>query len=220
MSFEICLFDLDGTLTDPKVGITKSFQYALSAFGIHEQLDNLMRFIGPPLRESFMVSYGFSESETENAVEKFREYYAKTGVFENAVYPEIPGLLQQLGESGRILAVATSKAKFYADIILKHFDIDKHFSFVSGDEMDGSLTKTGKREIIRIALESLDPEREKAAIMIGDRKHDVNGAREAGIESIGITWGYGSRDELESAGATRIADSAAEVYRIIIDVES
>ena len=216
MSFDLCIFDLDGTLTDPKLGITRSFQYALASFGIHEELDSLSRFIGPPLRDSFRLTYNLSEPDTSIAVAKFREYYAETGIFENSVYPDIPDLLQKLKGSGRTMAVATSKAAVFSQLILEYFYLDGFFSFVSGDEMDGSLTKNGKREIIRIALDAIDPERKMPAVMIGDREHDINGAREVGLDSIGIMWGYGSRRELESAGATWIVDSADELYRLIV----
>ena len=216
MSYNLCIFDLDGTLTDPKIGITKSFQYALASFGIPEELDNLVRFIGPPLRDSFRISYGFSDDDTVQAVVKFREYYAETGVFENFVYPDIPDLLQKLKDSGKKLAVATSKATVYARLILEYFYLDGYFEFVSGDEMDGSLTKRGKHDIIRIALDALDPKRKMPAVMIGDRELDIFGARDVGIDSIGNTWGYGSRSELEAAGATWIVDNADEVYNLIV----
>jgi phosphoglycolate phosphatase len=213
--YNLCLFDLDGTLTDPKLGITKSFRYALSAFGIQEELADLTKLIGPPLRETFRMTYGFSESDTEKAVAEYREYFAETGLFENALYPQIPKILQKLKDSEVTLAVATSKAAFYANKILKHFNINDYFAFVSGDAMDGSLTKNGKGDIIRVVLDALDPGRKMSPVMIGDRKHDITGAREVGIDSIGITWGYGSRDELESAGAAWIADSASELYCLI-----
>ena len=216
MKYNFCIFDLDGTLTDPKLGITKSYQYALSAFGIHEELDNLTRFIGPPLRDVFKDHYGFQESETEKAVAKFREYFSETGLLENDVYPGIREILTQLKDSGAIMAVATSKANIYAIRILEYFQLDGYFSFVSGDEMDGSLTKNGKGEIIRIAMDALDPERRMAAAIIGDRKYDILGGRDVGIDSIGITWGYGSRAELEEAGAKWIAESIDDLYRLII----
>jgi len=207
MSYKLCLFDLDGTLTDPKPGITKSFQYALSAFGIHEELDDLTKFIGPPLRETFSKFYGFSVADTEKAVAKYREYFAPKGLFENTVYPNIPETLQKLKDDGKFLAVATSKVKAYAEQILEHFNLDRYFDFVSGDDMDGSLSPNGKRDIICIAMDALDPNRKLPTVMIGDRKHDIIGAEEVGIDSIGVTWGYGPRDELETANATWIADS-------------
>ena len=214
-SYDLCLFDLDGTLTDPKLGITKSFQYALSAFGIQEELDSLTKFIGPPLRESFKNFYGFSDADTEKAVAKYREYFAVKGLYENEVYSAIPETLQKLKDNGKMLAVVTSKVTDYANKILKHFNLDRYFVLVSGDDMDGNLTKNGKRDLINIALDALDPERKMSAVMIGDRKHDIIGARDAGIESIGVKWGYGSNNELETAGATWIVDSTDALYRLI-----
>ena len=215
MKYHLCLFDLDGTLTDPQLGITKSYQYALEAFDIHEELENLTRFIGPPLRDVFKKHYGFSISDTEKVVAKFREYFSETGLLENDVYPGIREILERLRGSGAVMAVATSKATIYAARILKHFHLDGYFSFVSGDEMDGSLTKNGKGKIIRIALDVLNPESMLSTVIIGDRKHDINGGHDAGIDSIGITWGYGSRTELEEAGATRIVATTDELFRLI-----
>ena len=213
---DLCLFDLDGTLTDPKVGITKSYQYALSTFGIKEELNDLIRFIGPPLRDVFKESYGFGTSDVEKAVSRFREYFSTTGLLENEIYPEISEILERLKGYGVIMAIATSKVTQYTNRILEHFRIDEYFSFVSGDEMDGSRTKNGKRDIIRIALDTLDPNREKSAVMIGDRKHDILGAREVGIDCIGVSWGYGSLAELKQAQATWIANSPDEMLRYII----
>ncbi|HNZ40778.1 MAG TPA: HAD hydrolase-like protein [Clostridia bacterium] len=217
MRYTLCLFDLDGTLTDPKIGITKSFQYALSYFGIHEELDNLTNFIGPPLRESFKNSYGFSDTDTEKAVAKYREYFTATGLYENAVYPKIPETLEKLKNNGCILAVATSKVTAYAKKILKHFNLDGYFTLVSGDEMDGSLTKNGKHALINIALDRLDPERTLSVVMIGDRKDDIIGANNAGIDSIGVLWGYGTVEELETANATKIVHTSDELYSLIIE---
>ena len=154
--YDLCLFDLDGTLSDPKVGITKGHQFALAAFGIHEELENLTKCIGPPLRENFSKLFGLSESDTEKAVAEYRKYYGTIGLFENTVYPEIPELLETLKACGKILAVATNKVIEYSARSLKHFGLEKYFAFVSGDKMDGSLTKNGKQEIIRIALEKLE----------------------------------------------------------------
>jgi len=215
MPYNICLFDLDGTLTDPMKGITKSFKYALSAFGIHEEIENLTKIIGPPLRESFKTFYSFSDSDTEKAVKKYREYFAVTGLYENEVYPKIPEILQKLKNNGKILAVVTNKAAEYANEILKHFSLDGYFEFVSGDDMDGSKTKNGKQELINIALDALDPKRKATAVMIGDRKHDIIGAKDVGIDSIGVTWGYGSNDEFVTVGSTWIVDGVDELYGLI-----
>ena len=215
LPYVLCLFDLDGTLTDPLLGITRAFQHAMSRFGIDETTENLKRFIGPPLRESFRGRLGFSEADTERAVAYYREYFADIGIFENTVYPEVPDILQRLIDGGKTLAVATSKVTVYTNRILEHFDLRRFFGFVSGDEMDGSKSRNGKRDIVRIALERLDPGRGMAAVMIGDRKHDIIGARENGIDSIGVLWGYGSRDELESAGAKHIAETPEGMYRLL-----
>jgi len=214
MGYDLCLFDLDGTLTDPKIGITRSFQYALSYFGIVEETENLTRFIGPPLRESFS-EYSLSTSEISIAVEKYREYFARTGIFENTLYDGIPELLNRLVDYEIILGVATNKPTIYARRILEHFMLDSYFSFVSGDELDGSNTTMGKRDIISIALDNLDMTRSLVAVMIGDRKNDILGAADTRIDSIGITWGYGSIDELKEAGATQIATSVTELYSMI-----
>ena len=215
MPYDICIFDLDGTLTDPGLGITKAYQLALSAFGIHEELDSLKRFIGPPLRDNFRKSCGFSETDTEKAVSIFREYLNKKGLYENKLYTGIPELLQTLTDSGKMLAVATNKSIYYADLTLKYFELGKYFDFISGDTHDGSLTKNGKLTIIQAVLDALDPQRRKQAVMIGDREDDIIGANANSIDSIGITWGYGSHAELEAAGATWIEDSPVALGRLI-----
>ena len=134
MGYNICLFDLDGTLTDPKLGITKSFQYALSVFGIGEELDNLTKFIGPSLHELFRDFYGFSDIETEKGVVKYREYFTETGLYENTVCLDILEALRKLKVKGKTLAIATSKVTTYANQIFEHFNLGEYFSFVSGDE--------------------------------------------------------------------------------------
>jgi len=216
MSYDICLFDLDGTLTDPKEGITKSVQFALSSFGIGEDLSNLTKFIGPPLRESFHNFYGLDGEEGEKAVAKYREYFTRFGIFENSVYPDIPKLLADLKKRDKTLALATSKPTLYACQILEHFRLDRYFSYISGDEMDGSRTKNGKKEIIQSALTNIYVKNNMSIVMIGDRKHDVLGAKDALIDGIGITWGYGSKEELSLAGAVKIADTASQLYDMII----
>ena len=216
MKYQLCLFDLDGTLTDPRTGIINSYHYALSAFGITEDFRDMSQFIGPPLREVFRERYGFSEADAEVAVAKFREYFSVTGLLENVVFAGIDELLLRLKNGGAVMAVATSKGLEYSERILEHFQIDGYFSCVSGDSMDGSLTKDGKREVIRIAMDAVDPERKLSAVMIGDRMHDIIGAREMGIDSIGVTWGYGSHEELKNAGATWIVDSPEELGCLIL----
>ena len=187
----------------------------LAAFGIHEELHDLNRFVGPPMRGNFK-SCGISEQDMEIAVVKYREYYAEKGIFENAVYPGIAELLQNLANKGKTLAVATNKYALYAEQSLEHFDICKYFSLVSGDDKDGTLSLGGKSEIIRIALDALDPQRNMTTVMIGDRDQDILGAKANGIDSIGLTWGYGSRAELEEAAPTWIVDTPEELYNLIV----
>ena len=211
----VVLFDLDGTLTDPALGITKSVAYALESFGIHiEDLGTLCRFIGPPLKDSFMEYYGFSEEQALVAVEKYREYFRDIGIYENELYPGIKEMLQKLKDSGVMVVLATSKPKIFADIILEHFDIMKYFNLVCGSELDGTRVKKG--EVISYALEKAGILEPHMAVMVGDRKHDMLGAKEAGICCIGVTFGYGGFEELNEAGADAIVDSVEELGRMLL----
>ena len=211
LKYEICLFDLDGTLTDSQEGIINSVKNALSHFGITaKEPTELRKFIGPPLKESFSKIYGFSEEETLTAIVKYREYFAETGIFENKVYEGIPELLKKLREEGKTLGVATSKPEVFAKRILEKFEIMEYFEFIAGSELDGARSR--KSEVINYALDNLDPLRSKVCVMIGDREHDVIGAKEAGVQSVGVAYGYGSYNELKSAGAKTIADSVEDLF--------
>ena len=210
----LCLFDLDGTLTDPMVGITKSLAYALDSFGIPvDDIDGLRKYIGPPLRDSFRDLYSFSEEEVERAVEKYREYYSEKGIFENVIYDGVVDMLESLKENGVRMVMATSKAAVYAERIAVHFDIGQYFEFISGSELDGRRSR--KSEVIEHAFANISPVGRDAAVMIGDRKHDVIGAKEAGIDSIGVTWGFGSLAELEEAAPTRIVDTPGGIFHAV-----
>lgn len=212
---EVILFDLDGTLTDPKAGITKSVAYALDSFGIKtEDLDDLCCFIGPPLKDSFMNFCAFSEADAVRAIEKYREYFKDTGLFENELYAGIDSMLQRLSAAGRQLVVATSKPKIFADRILEHFKIAHYFKVVCGSELDGTRTK--KSEVIRYALEKAGITDVNKAIMVGDREHDVIGANDVGIPCIGVLYGYGSREEFEKAGAALIVESVEELGEALL----
>lgn len=207
------LFDLDGTLTDPMIGITKSVQYALKKYGIiEEDLWNLTKFIGPPLSHSFKEFYGFSEEESHKAVEYYREYFAPTGKFENVVYDGIPEMLGALKETGFTLAVATSKPEVFANDILEHFDLKKYFDFVGGALLNG---RTDKAEVITYVLENLGAQKE-TTVMIGDREHDIIGAAKNGLDSIGVLYGYGDRKEHEAAGAGVIVESVKELGEFLM----
>ena len=166
------LFDLDGTLTDPKIGITKSVQYALAHYGIKvENIDDLCCFIGPPLKDSFCEFYGFDENKAEKAVAKYRERFATEGIYENEIFPGVKEMLEALKNSEKTVILATSKPAVYANKILEHFGIDKYFDFVSGSELDG--TRSEKSEVINYALRECGIKNLSEAVMIGDRNRDI-----------------------------------------------
>lgn len=215
MNYEYILFDLDGTLTDSGVGITNAVMYALQKFGIQIlNRSELYKFIGPPLGQSFKNYYGFSEEETEKAVEYYREYYKDKGLFENFPYDGIEELLKTLKDKGKILLVATSKPEVFARRILEHFNMAKYFNFIGGSDMDG--TRSQKAEVINYVLESSNILDLSKAIMVGDREHDIIGAKKAGISSIGVLFGYGDREELEIAGADFIAATVEGIGEILL----
>mgnify|MGYP000453762557 CR=1 FL=1 len=215
MSFKYILLDLDGTLTDPAIGITNSIMYALEKFGIRvNDRSELYSFIGPPLQESFMRFFGFSEADAVRAVEYYREYYRDKGIFENLVYDGVEDLLQLLKEKGRTVILATSKPELFARQILEHFDLAEYFDFVAGSELDGR--RVHKDEVIRYALDACKISDLAKAIMIGDREYDIIGARKIGIKSLGVLYGYGDRKELEVAGADYILDTVAELKDFLL----
>lgn len=212
------LFDLDGTLTDPKVGITTCVQYALASFGIEEpDLDKLEPFIGPPLKDSFMEFYHMNEADAQAAVDKYRERFRDTGLFENEIYAGVPQMLRALKSKGLQLAVASSKPTVFVERILDHFHIAKYFKVVVGSELDG--TRVEKDQVVEEALRQLFGDRpvEKDQVyMIGDRRFDVEGARAQGIESVGVTYGYGSMEELKDARADYIVRSVEELKSFLL----
>lgn len=211
--YAYCLFDLDGTLTDPGEGITRSVAYALSFFGIEvKDRTALYPFIGPPLVESFSTFYGFSPEQARQAIERYREYFSRQGIFENELYPGIKELLEDLKRHGVRILLASSKPEVYARKILEHFQLLPFFDFVAAATMDDTRSK--KTDVVRYALETcgISPNR---AVMIGDRHHDIEGAKDNALESIGVLWGYGSREELSAAGATRLAESVPQLASLL-----
>ena len=208
-------FDLDGTLTDPGEGITNSVAHALTRFGITPPpREELYKFIGPPLKESFAKYYGMSGEECTLAVKYYREYYADRGIFENRLYQGVPELLSALRERGKHIVLATSKPDLFAEKILEHFGLIKYFDFVAGAAMDETRTK--KDEVIAYALDRLGLRgKEKDILMVGDRKHDILGAAAHGIDSLGVTFGYGSERELIEAGASYLASAPDKILNFI-----
>ena len=214
MMYDTVLFDLDGTLTDPGEGITNSVAYALSKYGI-EVMDRseLYKFIGPPLRDSFMKYYGFPEDKALQAIEYYREYFSDRGIFENRVYEGVEDMLRQLHAKGKRLVLATSKPEEFAMRILEHFDLKKYFSVVAGASMDSSRSKKG--DVIAYAISLCESFDKYTAVMVGDREHDVIGAKENSLRCIGVLYGYGSEDELKNSGADYIAKTPSDIIDLI-----
>ena len=208
------LFDLDGTVTDPMIGITKSVRYALNKFGIEvEDLNTLCKFIGPPLKDSFMNFYNFTEEDALKAIAYYREYFSTNGLYENTVYENFEDMLIALKNDGRSLIIATSKPTVFAEKILEHFNLKKYFDFISGSNLDNTRTK--KADVISYALEQQMINNMSAIIMIGDREHDIIRAKALNIESIGVLHGYGSYDELSSSGADYIVKDVSELKSLL-----
>jgi phosphoglycolate phosphatase len=208
------LFDLDGTLTDPFPGITKCIQYALVAMGRPEPAAESLRWcIGPPLKKSFESLLGpAKEHLAEVAVAKYRERFGSVGLFENNLYPAIAETLDQLKQSGHSLSVATSKPTVFAERIIAHFGLGKYFRSINGSELDG--TRSDKTALIEYVLRR-DDIAPIDAIMIGDREHDMIGARRNGVAGLGVGWGYGSMKELEDAGAYACVATPQELHAAI-----
>jgi len=214
MKYKYILFDLDGTLTDPGVGITKAVQYALKKNNIvEESLSTLEKFIGPPLKDSFVEFYSFNEKMVSDSIQYFREYFRKNGIFENEIYSGILDLLGELRNRDCKVVVATSKPTVFANTVLKNFGMMKYFDLVVGSNLDGTLGN--KAEIINYVIENLKIKNLEETIMIGDRKYDIIGAEKNNIDSIGVLYGYGSLEELEAARPTYIVDSISQLYELL-----
>lgn len=218
--FNYILFDLDGTLTDPKLGITSSVQYALRALGIEEpSLDKLEPFIGPPLADSFREFYGLDEGQIETAIAKYRERFNDRGIYENEIYPGIAEMLAALKASGKKLSIASSKPTQFVERILDYFDIRIYFDVIVGSNMDGTRSK--KEEVVEEALRQMLPseltsaEKKAAVAMVGDRRFDIEGAREHGITSVSVSFGYAPEGELEQAGADYIVDTVNALLEVL-----
>lgn len=223
--FRYLLFDLDGTLTDPKLGITGCVQYALRKFGIEEpDLDKLEPFIGPPLADSFQEFYGFDEKKAAEAIVCYRERFCTIGLFENEIYPGVKEMLAHLKQAGKMLAVASSKPTVFVKKILQHFEIEQYFDIIVGSELDG--TRARKEEVVEAVLRQLyqlfgdvqkrsDKKDNDRIVMIGDRKFDIQGAKLFNLVSVGVRFGYALPGELEEAGADYIVDTVAELEELL-----
>lgn len=212
------LFDLDGTVSDPKIGICTSVQHALTKMGIEApDIDKLTPFIGPPLRDSFALYFGIKPEDMETCIGYYRERFSTIGLFENELYDGMEDMLKTLKESGRRLAIASSKPRVFVEKIMDYFHISQYFDVIMGSELNG--TRENKAEVIEECFRLLFGENERdysSCVMVGDRKYDVEGAKAMGIPSVAVTYGYGSREELEAASADAIADSVEELKNILM----
>lgn len=217
MQQKYLLFDLDGTLTDPAEGITNSVMYALKKFGITvRERCELYPYIGPPLTDSFRQYHGLSAAQAEEALGYYREYFREKGMFENIPYDGIADLLADLRKKGYTLMIATSKPEEFTVQILQHFSLDSYFTFVAGNTLDEA--RPTKSSVIAYLREQFPEISSENALMIGDRKFDIEGAREHGLSSIGVLYGYGSREELENAGASALAENLAQLSLSITQI--
>ena len=215
MPLKYVLFDLDGTLTDSMPGITNCAIYALEKFGIYpESREELYPYIGPPLIYSFMTFHGLSREQADQAVVYYRERYADVGWCENRVFDGIPELLCALKEKGIQLIVATSKPEVYTRRILDHFSLSQYFSFVAGCTLEGQRSE--KAEVIAYIRQNYPEVGAENAIMIGDRKYDVEGAHSQDLPAVGVLYGYGDREEMEAVGADFIAENVAELQKLLV----
>ena len=214
MKYKTIFFDLDGTITDSAPGIMNSIKYALEKNHLPMLSEEQLRsFIGPPLRDSFREFYGMTSAQADEASEKYGEYFSRQGIFENKLYAGIPELLSALQAQGATLAIATSKPDFLAERIARHFGFRDRFTLICGGTAYGPCsTKAG---VIRETLAQLRIDDPSQAVMIGDRRFDIEGAAAAGMESIGVLWGYGSREELEKASPDYLAADIPELRRIL-----
>ena len=215
--YQTILFDLDGTLTDSGQGILNSVAYALEKMGIEEpDTANLNRFIGPPLYESFSRFYQLSPEDTQSAVDAYRVYFKEKGMFENQLYPGIIPLLEELRTAGKTLVIATSKPEIFAKQILEHFGIAHYFDVIAGASLDSS--RISKADVIGYAINQLEAFPNNA-VMIGDREHDIEGARMHQLPAIGVLYGYGNKQEFEKAGATMIVETVQDLKRVLLTTE-
>lgn len=212
--YDVIIFDLDGTLSDSGEGITKSVQYALEKFNILEDnLDNLKHFVGPPLKAEFMKSYYLTEEQGAEAVKFYRERYIPTGIYETSLYKGVRELLEKLKADGKIIAIATSKPHPLAEEVLKFLNIENYFDFVMGADMIGG--KQSKEDVLNALLEVLPIKDKSQMIMVGDTSFDVLGAAAVGIGCIGVTYGYGDKNEMSECGAIAVVDTALELLEHI-----
>ena len=214
MKYKVALFDMDGTLVNTYEGIENSLKYAFNKLG-EPMVENMNRFIGPPLSVSFKEFCGYNEEKTELAIKYYREYYSKKGINECELYDGILDLLKTLKQAGIIVGLATSKPENFAHRVAKNLEIDQYITYFACASAD-EKTRTTKEQVLEYAISLLDGIDKKNIIMIGDRHFDINGAKAFNLNSIGVTFGFGSEKELLEAGATFIAHNCKEIEKILL----
>jgi phosphoglycolate phosphatase len=216
---DVLLFDLDGTLTDPRPGIVGSLRFALGQLAAPCPTDDvLVSYIGPPLRATFATLLGTGDSERiEEAMQLYRQRFADKGLYENRVYDGVPEMLARAGSTATAVYVATSKPAIYAERIVRHFGLARHFRKVYGPELDGRFEDKAELLAHLLTRERVEPE---AAVMIGDRAADVRAAKASGVRSIGVLWGYGSEQELNDAGADALCATPGELFARVPTVQA
>ncbi len=215
------LFDLDGTLTASYEGIINAVVYSLKQFGIEPKPERFSEVIGPPLRHTFMDMYGMSKDESEQAIRFFHEYYDEKGLFENRPYDGVEDMLHTLYAHGKKLMIATAKAQTIAERVADHFGLSQYLCFIAGTNADfvaeGDGIRATKEDVIKYILESNDIKDPEKAVMVGDRAYDITSAKKFGIQTMGVLYGYGTGEELLSAGADYLAKDPKDVERYIIE---
>lgn len=215
--YKTIIFDLDGTLSNSKEGITKSIQYALASAGIEvEDVDSLEHFIGPPLDEELVRTYGMSKGEAQQLREVYRERYTPIGLYETHIYPGTEKMLAALKENGKTVALATSKPTEMAIEVLKYLNIHEYFDYIMGADMEGN--RQSKEAVLLALLDEIKEEVNSTnAIMIGDTCFDVDGAKKVGLDTICVTYGFGDEQEMIEHGAIALVDSAEALEKILLD---
>ena len=212
-NYDIIAFDLDGTITASDRGITNSMKTALRHFGIEKDAESLKRHIGPSLTETFREYVGDDEEQIQLAIKKYREYYVAGGMLENEVYEGVEETLQEIRNRGKKIVLASSKPMVYCEQILKHYGLDKYFDFIGGSNLDETRCK--KVEVISFSLENIGENPGANVLMVGDREYDILGAKQLEMDSVGVLFGCGNKDELQEAGATYIIDKMTDLLEIV-----
>lgn len=218
MKYRYIFFDLDGTLSDSAMGITKSVAFALEKFGIYENYENLGYFVGPPLADTFKEKFKMNDNEVDMAIKYFRERFSSEGIFENKPYAGVETLLADLKKAGKKLILATSKPELFAKQIIDRYGFSDYFDFIGGANMD-EKTMMKKSDVMRYCVENLKLSNEDIpfCIMVGDRRYDAEGARTLNIKTVGVSYGYGTEDELKIAGVIKICKSVEELKKYLLE---